>query len=297
MQLPDEAISFNPSGAMFQVGGSEERRLDLEIKVEHLLSPQRLKNFFPRLDQIRSQVASEREMAMPPLALQPLDAAFINLPEKLLTEFRDQQDASELGLIQAKATWLRENVDRVVVLGIGGSYMGARALFEALKSSYHNELAPDNRLGVPRVYFEGNNFDNDSLQDLLELLQTSCVSPDSREERWAVIVISKSGSTLETAAAYRVFRREAAEHYGSKSEWLKHILVPVTGLKDSQLRALCKAEGYEDHEIFTVPECVGGRFSVFSAVGLLPAAVMGLDVGALLLGAVAMTKQFLEDPV
>jgi glucose-6-phosphate isomerase len=297
MQLPDEAISFNPDGALFQPGGSDEWRPELEIKLQQLISPQRMKEFFPRLNQARSQVATEREMAVPPLALQPLDAGFIDLPEKLLTELRRKQDASELGLIQAKANWLRENVDRVVVLGIGGSYMGARVLFEALKSAYHNELSSDNRLGTPRVYFEGNNVDNDSLQDLLELLQTSCVSPEAREERWAVIVISKSGSTLETAAAYRVFRREAAEYYGSKSEWLRHVLVPVTGLQDSKLRDLCKAEGYEDRDIFTVPEGVGGRFSVFSAVGLLPAAVMGFDVRALLLGAFAMTKQFLEAPV
>jgi glucose-6-phosphate isomerase len=297
MQLPDEAVSLGLLGALFQPAGADEWRPEVELKVQHLLSPQRLKDLFPRLNQARSQVATEREMVLPPLALQPLDAAFINLPDRLLTELRRKQEASELGLIQSKATWLRENVDRVVILGIGGSSMGPRALFESLKSAYHNELPPEGRMGVPRVYFEGNNVDNDAMQDLLDLLQQTCVNPDTREERWAVIVISKSGGTLETAAAFRVLRREAGEYYGPRSEWLKHILVPVTGEKDSQLRALCKADGYEDNEIFTVPEHVGGRFSVFSAVGLLPAAVMGLDVRALLLGAASTTKQFIEEPV
>jgi glucose-6-phosphate isomerase len=297
MQLPDEAVSLGLLGALFQPVGSDEWRPDTELKVHHLLSPQRLKDLFPRLNQARSQVATEREMVLAPLALQPLDAGFINLPDKLLLDQRRNQEASELGRIQAKANWLRENVDRVVILGIGGSYMGARALFESQKSAFHNDLPPEARLGVPRIYFEGNNVDNDALQDLLDLLQQTCVNPDTREERWAVMVISKSGGTLEPAAAFRVFRREAMEYYGPKSEWLRPLIVPVTGEKDSQLRNLCKAAGYEDSEIFTVPEAVGGRYSVFSAVGLLPAAVMGLDVQALLLGASSTTKQFIEEPV
>jgi glucose-6-phosphate isomerase len=186
-------------------------------------------------------------------------------------------------------------VDRVVVLGIGGSYLGARALFEALCNSYHNEMTPESRLGVPRIYFEGNNVDNDALADLLELLQNTCVDPELREERWGVIVISKSGGTLETAAALRVFRREAAEFYGSRSERLRELFVPVTGAA-GKLRDLCKADGYKDEEILTIPDNIGGRDSVLTPVGLLPAAVMGLDVRALLLGAAAMTRRFLDEP-
>jgi glucose-6-phosphate isomerase len=181
-----------------------------------------------------------------------------------------------------------------VILGIGGSYLGARALFEALRSSYHNDLPPETRLVVPRVYFEGNNFDNDAAQELIDLLQTTCVDPELREERWGIIVISKSGDTLETAAAYRVFRREALEYYGTKSERVNQLVVPVTGAT-GKLRDLCKADGYTDEDILTIPENVGGRYSVFSAAGLLPASVLGLDVRALLLGAAAMTKRFFEE--
>ncbi len=173
--------------------------------------------------------------------------------------------------------------------------MGARALFEALRSAYHNELPPEKRLGTPRLYFEGNNADNDALQELLDLLQAVCVDPELRAERWGVIVISKSGGTLETAAALRVFRREATEFYGLHSERLRQLFIPVTGAT-GKLRELCKADGYADEDILTLPDDVGGRYSVFTPVGLLPAAVMGLDVRALLLGAAAMTQRFLDEP-
>src|SRR5947209_7201674 len=116
-----------------------------------------------------------------------------------------------------------------------------RARFDALRSSYHNELPAETRLGVPRVYFDGNNLDNDALQELLDLLQTTCVDPELREERWGVAVISKSGGTLESAVAYRVFRREAAEYYGPRSERLKQLIVPITGAT-GKLRDLCKAD-------------------------------------------------------
>lgn len=296
MQLPDEAISFQYPHAVFQPNPAEEWRPELELKSHHLLTQNRLREIYPRLQHVRSQVAAEREMVNPPANYGQVDAGFINLPEAVLTDFRRKQDQSELGRILSKAAWLRENVDRVVVLGIGGSYMGARALFESLKSSYHNELPPEARLRIPRLYFEGNNVDNDALAELLELLQTSCVSPDTREERWGVIVISKAGNTLETMTALRLFRKELGEYYGPRSEWLRQLIVPVTGTKDSALRNMVKNEGYGDDEIFTIPENVGGRFSVFTAVGLLPAAVLGLDARALLLGAASMSKHFIEEP-
>src|SRR5262249_54794760 len=143
--------------------------------------------------------------------------------------------------------------------------------------------------------FEGDNADTDSLQDLLDLLQTTCVDPEIREERWAVIAVSKSGGTLEPAAAYRIFRREAAEYYGSRSTPPHRPFVPGTGAA-GKFRALARAEGYRDDDVFIIPDNVGGRFSVLTPVGLLPAAVMGLDVRALLLGASAMTRRFLEEP-
>jgi glucose-6-phosphate isomerase len=230
-----------------------------------------------------------------PAELKPVDAEFIDLPQKTLDNHRRKGEASELGRILTTAARLREDADRVVLLGIGGSYFGARALFEALRSSYHNELPPESRLGVPRIYFEGNNVDSDALQDLFDLLQATCVDPEIREERWGLIVTSKSGDTLETAAVYRAIRREAAEYYGSRSGRLRDLVLPVTG-SAGKLRDLFRAEGYHDNDIFTIPDNVGGRYSVFTPAGLLPAAAMGLDVRALLLGAATMTRLFLEEP-
>jgi glucose-6-phosphate isomerase len=293
MQLPDEAVTYEYLGLLVPSG--EEWVPAAELRAGHFLSPLRLKELMPRLMQVRSQVASERDLQQAPPELQPLDAGFIDLPNKTLEEYRRKKDDSALARILACAERLKEGTDRVVILGIGGSYLGARALFESLRSSYHNELSRETRLGVPRIYFEGNNVDNDALQDLLELLQTTCVDPEVPAERWGVVVISKSGGTLETAAAYRLFRREAAEYYGSRSEWLKKLMVPVTGAT-GKLRDLSVADGYDDADIFTIPDNVGGRYSVFTPVGLLPAAVMGLDIRALLLGASSMTSRFLEEP-
>jgi glucose-6-phosphate isomerase len=266
-----------------------------ELQAKHFLPAARLKELVPRLMQVRSQVATERDLLQVPPELKPLDAGFIDLPQKTLDEHRRKAEASVLGRMIAQGKRLREQADRVVVLGIGGSYLGARALFEALRSSYHNELPLETRMGVPRIYFHGDNLDNDALQDLVDLLQTTCVDPEIREERWAIVIISKSGGTLETAAAYRVLRREAAEYYGHSSERLRELMVPVTGA-GGRLRELCKALGYDDGDILSIPENVGGRYSVFTPVGLLPAAIMGLDVRALLLGAAAMTKRFLDEP-
>jgi glucose-6-phosphate isomerase len=121
------------------------------------------------------------------------------------------------------------------------------------------------------------------------------VDPEHREERWAVLVISKSGGTLETAVAYRVLHRDAVEYYGSRSERLKELFVPITG-PGGKLRDLVRSEGISEDDIFTIPDRIGGRYSVFSPAGLLPAAVMGLDIRALLQGASAMTRRFLEEP-
>jgi glucose-6-phosphate isomerase len=293
MQLPDEAVGYEYRSLLRPPAG--EWTAAAEIRARHYLSPDRLKDVIPRLLQVRSQVATERDLQEVPAESQPRDAGFIDFPQKALEDYRRKNETSVLGRVLTKANQLREQVDRVIILGIGGSYLGARALFEALRSSYHNELPPATRLGVPRIYFEGNNVDNDAAHDLIDLLQTTCVDPELREERWGIVVISKSGGTLETAAAYRIFRREASEYYGARSEWLHRLIVPITGAT-GKLRALCKAEGFADDDILTIPENIGGRYSVLTPVGLLPAAIMGLDVRALLLGAAEMTKRFLEEP-
>jgi glucose-6-phosphate isomerase len=294
MQLPDEAVTFHYQGLLVPAG--EEWTPAAELRSRHFLCAGRLKDLSGRLIQCRSLVAAEREVRNAPAEGQPPQAGFIDLPQNLLDQYRRKGPASEVGRTLALAAQLREQADRVVLLGIGGCYLGARGLFEALRSSYHNELPPETRLGVPRIYFQGNGVDNDALQDLLDLLEVTCVDPERREERWAVVCLGKTGTTLEPAVALRVFRREATEYYGPRSPFLTQLFAAATGL-DSKLRDLYLAWGHEDADLLTVPDNVGERFAVFTPAGLLPAALMGLDVRALLLGAAAMTKRFLEEPL
>ncbi len=293
MQLPDENIEYNFQRLLEQP--SEFWTPLAELQSQHYISPDRLDAVKKQTLEIRGQVGAERELLNPPPKLRPLQAGFIDLPQKLLDQFKRKQDASDLGKIIRISNRLRENVDRVIVLGIGGSYLGARALFDALCHTYHNEMPAKLRMGRPRMYFEGNNLDNDALQELFELLDNTCVEPELFEERWGLIVVSKSGDTLETAAAFRAWKAEAVRFYGHKSQMLKKVLVPITG-PNGKLRDLVRAEGYSDDDILTIPDDIGGRYSVFTPVGLLPAAVMGLDVRAMLLGAATMTRRFMEEP-
>jgi glucose-6-phosphate isomerase len=293
MQLPDEAVAYKYQSLL--VPAVEPWSPAAELRAQHLLPPSLLRELVPRLQQVRGQVATERELRQAPAEMQPLEAAFIDLPQKTLDDFRRKGESSALGRVVAQANRLRTLADRVVVLGSGKLTAGPRALFKALRSAYHNELPHDNRLGVPRIYFDGDNADSDALQELLDLLQTTCVDPDLREECWGVIVISPAEEVLETAAALRTFRREAAEYYGLHSDRLRQFILPITTDR-SKLRDLCRAENYTDEAILPYAEDVGGLYSVFTAVGLLPAAVMNLDVRALLLGAATMTRRFLEEP-
>ncbi|MDY0168130.1 MAG: glucose-6-phosphate isomerase [Thermoguttaceae bacterium] len=248
-----------------------------------------LKYIAPRLAACRQEVFDNARLwatggPIPP-EKQPLDAAFFDLPNQLLDEEREQLDR-----IVASGNRLADVCDRVVVLGIGGSYMGARAVFEACCHPFHNELARNARSGRPRIYFEGNNLDNDAVAGLLDLLGES--------DDWGIIVISKSGGTLETAVAFRVFLEALEKGCRGDMAKVRERVVPVTG-ETGRLRDL--ADAMELPEVFPIPDGVGGRFSIFSAVGLLPAAVMGVDVERLLKGATAMNEVFrmsapLENP-
>jgi glucose-6-phosphate isomerase len=293
MELPDEAIACNYQSLLMPPG--EEWSAVAELRAQHYLAHGRLKDLMPRLLQCRSQVAAEREIKSPPPEMQPLEPGFIDLPQYLLDQYRRKGEGSILGKVLFLANQLKGSADRIVLLGVGGASLGAQAVFKALRSTYHNELPPETRLGVPRLYFEGDTADNDALQELLELLQVTCVDPERREERWAVVCISKSGLLLEPTIALRIFRREANEYYGLRSPWHKELFAAVTAPR-SPLRDLFAAQGHAEVEVLTIPDNVGERFAVFTPAGLLPIALAGLDVRALLLGAATMTKRFLEEP-
>ncbi len=208
----------------------------------------------------------------------PLDIDFLHWPQHLL------EDGSELSRIEEVGATFRERADEIVLLGIGGSSMGPRAIFSALCDPFHNERPREARRHAPRMYFEGDNLDNNSLVALLDRLAHIA------DERWHLLVASKSGSTIETAIALRVFLAELESRVGN-TRAVADSLAVMTGA-NSLLRDLATGLGCQN--IFTLPETIGGRFSVFTSVGLLPAAILGLDVSQLLAGAADMTAQFVS---
>ena len=293
VELPDEAVTYNFQGALAPAG--EEWTAAAELRARHFIAPARLKDLIPRVNQCRSQIAAEREMRNVPAEMLPLEAGFIDLPQAALDQLRRKQADSDVGRLLALADRLREAADWIVVLGTGGPVLGPQALVQALRGARHNDLPSEHRIGLPRLFFDGCDFDNDSLQDLLDMLQVACVDPERREERWGVVTISRSGTALEPGIALRAFRREADEYYGPRSPWLGQLFAAVSGTT-GRLLDLFKALGHGEDSVLTVPDNVGDRYSVFTAAGLLPAALMGLDVRALLLGAAAMTRRFLDEP-
>lgn len=293
MQLPDEAVTYQFQSLLLPP--MEEWTAAAELRAQHYLSPARLKAIAPQMMQVRSQVATERELQIVPPEQQPLEPGFIDLPQKFLDNQRRKGDASEVGRVLSVAARLKERVDRVLILGYGGVHDAARALFDGLCHAYHNELPSKGRMQVPRIYFEGYNLDTDNVQELLELIESTCVDSEVRDERWGAIVVGHGNYPLETAAIYRIVHKEASQFYGAKSPLLREVIVPITTTQN-KLGELARAQGTPEDEILSIPERIGHRFSAFTAAGLLPAGVMGLDVRALLLGAAATTRRFLEEP-
>ena len=186
-------------------------------------------------------------------------------------------DKEEFVRIQAAAERIKQDTDVFIAIGIGGSYLGARAVIEFLKSPLYNNLKKD----TPDVYFAGNNISASALKELLSLCEGKRVS---------INVISKSGTTTEPAIAFRVFRDYLEKTVGVE-EARRRIYV-TTDKARGTLKGLADREGYET---FVVPDDVGGRFSVLTAVGLLPIAVAGCDIAALMAGAAEAQKD-LADP-
>ena len=259
------------------------------------ISQEQLDALKPKLEAAREEVlkmdAAQYDGGNVPAEKVPLDHAYMELPERILDQYQSDRENSELGRILKTAARLRDSVDKVVVLGIGGSYMGARALMETCCHPYYNELPRKERGGWPRIYFEGNNVDNDWTQSLLQYLELDSKG-DGPEGSWAIVVISKSGGTLETAASLRQFKAALEAKVGA--DRLPELIVPVTG-ESGKLASLADAIGIRDR--YLVPDGVGGRFSILSAVGLLPAAIMGIDVVKLLEAAAAMNTHFRSAPV
>ena len=179
-------------------------------------------------------------------------------------------DKEEFARIKKAAEKIKSDSDVLVVIGIGGSYLGARAAIECLGHSFRNNLTKDERK-TPEIYFAGNNISSTYLMDLLDIIKDKDVSLN---------VISKSGTTTEPAIAFRVLKEFLENKYG-KEEAAKRIYA-TTDAKKGALKQVSDEEGYET---FVIPDDVGGRFSVLTPVGLLPIAVAGIDIDAIMTGA------------
>ena len=203
---------------------------------------------------------------------------WVNLPSSITTAQFDE--------IEAAAKTLREKADVVLAIGIGGSYLGAKAVLEALSGSFDNLTAPQKGKHT-KVLFAGQNISEDYMWELMEAVKNLDI---------AAIVISKSGTTTEPAIAFRIIREEIERRYGKAGAAER--IVAVTDAAKGALRTLATTEGYKT---FVIPDNVGGRYSMLTPVGLLPLAVAGVDIRALVAGAVEMeqltaTAPFAENP-
>ena len=189
-------------------------------------------------------------------------------------ELPENYDKEEFARIKAAAKKIQSDSDILIVIGIGGSYLGARAAIEFLKGPMYNEIDD----GFPKVYFSGNNISGSAINDLMKVCEGKRVS---------VNIISKSGTTTEPAVAFRVWRKYLEERYG-KDEAAKRIYCTTDKCRGT-LKELADENGYES---FIVPDDVGGRYSVLTAVGLLPIAAAGCDIDALMKGARAAMDDY-----
>ncbi len=194
---------------------------------------------------------------------------WVDLPENY--------DKAEFARIKAAAKKIQNTCDVLVVIGIGGSYLGARAAVEFVGGQMYNGVRPE---GIPEVYFVGSNISSSYLNDVIKII-------GNRD--FCVNVISKSGTTTEPAIAFRIFKKLCEEKYGK--EGAKERIFATTDKARGALKKLADDEGYET---FVVPDDIGGRFSVLTAVGLLPMAAAGVDIDAAMAGAAAARKAFAE---
>ncbi|AJS59809.1 glucose-6-phosphate isomerase [Paenibacillus sp. IHBB 10380] len=188
-----------------------------------------------------------------------------------------QYDKEEFARIQKAASKIQSDSEVLIVIGIGGSYLGARAAIEALSHSFYNMLPKDKRK-TPEIYFAGNNISSTYLTHLLDLVEG---------KDYSVNVISKSGTTTEPAVAFRILRADLEKKYG-KEEARKRIYA-TTDKEQGALKKLANEEGYES---FIIPDDVGGRYSVLTPVGLLPIATAGINIEEMMQGAADASKEF-----
>ena len=221
------------------------------------------------LDAVRAQISAAHNTLVSKSGLGNDFLGWVDLPA--------DYDKEEFERIKAAAKKIQEKADILIVIGIGGSYLGARAAIELLRSPYYNNLKKD----TPDIYFVGNNISPTYLNEILSICQGKdlCVN-----------VISKSGTTTEPALAFRIFKKLMEDKYG-KAEAKTRIFATTDKAKGT-LKELSDAEGYET---FVIADDIGGRYSVLTAVGLLPIAVAGCDIDKIMQGAQAAREAYSKD--
>ena len=235
-----------------------------------------MKNISLNIDKVTGFVTKEQIVALKPqveAAQKALEEGtlpgndflgWLHLPSSITKEFINE--------LKSAADTLRQHCEVVVVAGIGGSYLGARAVIEALSNNFAALLESNG----PRIVFAGHNISEDYLSELTAYL---------KGKKFGVINISKSGTTTETALAFRLLKKQCEEQWGK--EMASKVIVAITDAVKGAARVTADKEGYKS---FIIPDNVGGRFSVLTPVGLLPIAVAGYDIEALVNGALQMEK-------
>lgn len=231
------------------------------------------------IDRMGQQAATAREELLSREGLGNDFLGWINLPV--------DYDKEEFERIKKAAAKIREDSEVLIVIGIGGSYLGARAAIEFLTPSFNNQLTKEDRGGAPEIYFAGNSISGSYLNDLIKIIG---------DRDFSVNVISKSGTTTEPAIAFRIFKKMLEEKYGKEGAAKR--IYATTDRARGALRSMANEEGYET---FIIPDDVGGRFTVLTPVGLLPIAAAGCDIDALMAGAaaqreIAINQDFASNP-
>ncbi len=224
------------------------------------------------IELIKPQVEAAKELLLSKEGAGSDFLGWLDLPE--------DYDKDEFARIKKAADKIRNDSEVLLVVGIGGSYLGARAAIEFLKHNFFNSVGKDKR-NAPEIYFLGNNISTTYIHDLIEVIG---------DRDFSINMISKSGTTTEPGISFRIFKDLLEKKYGKEAAAGR--IYATTDAHKGALKSLADAEGYEE---FVVPDNVGGRFSVLTAVGLLPIAVSGADIDALMKGAAEGRKMAREN--
>lgn len=281
----DDRVTYDPAGVFLP--GSP-------------VSATQLTALAARLNAIRWDVAEENaeagEVSEPDSSLSACKSTFRELPERILDDYVEHRQQSDLGRILQTARWIRDRVDRIVVVGNEGVLSGIRALLDACCEPYFNHLTRSQRGGRPRILLAGADLDNDAITGLVTLL-TEARSPNLLEDRWALLLVNAPAMDLPTTLVARHLLRSLRSFYRADSATVPEMVVPLT-----RVMATSKGGGASDRSTgvgrgMTVPADLDDGFGAFSAAVLLPAAIAGMDIVRLLEGASTANDHFRTAPV